>query len=280
MPTTSVTHWWPAGWTEAYSETVTATTEPAETPETPTVDSVRAELAALENPKARAVNERHGDDHGVNLSTLRAVAKATKKTVQDQAKADGAKTTEATQRAHAFALDLWDTGNTAARLVALLMVRPKSFTAEQLDAMLRETRAPKTTDWLISYAVLKSAHVEELRRLWLNDDDTDPIVLAAGWALTAETVVKHPERLEQKGADGLDAVLDTIEAQMVDAAERPQWQMNTTLAMIGIHHRKHRDRAVTIGERLAVLKDYPTPPNCTSPYAPEWIDEMVRRQNT
>jgi len=34
-----------------------------------------------------------------------------------------------------------------------------------------------------------------------------------------------------------------------------------------------------IGERLEVLKDYPTPPNCTSPYAPIWITEMVRRQH-
>ncbi|MGW4178679.1 hypothetical protein ACWEJJ_24850, partial [Streptomyces rubiginosohelvolus] len=30
-------------------------------------------------------------------------------------------------------------------------------------------------------------------------------------------------------------------------------------------------RAVGIGERLGVLKDYPTSPGCTSPYAPEWI---------
>jgi hypothetical protein len=28
-----------------------------------------------------------------------------------------------------------------------------------------------------------------------------------------------------------------------------------------------------------VLKDYPTPPNCTSPYAPAWIAEMVRRSH-
>ena len=33
-----------------------------------------------------------------------------------------------------------------------------------------------------------------------------------------------------------------------------------------------------IGERLGVLQDYPTPPGCTSPYAPIWIGEMVRRQ--
>ena len=35
---------------------------------------------------------------------------------------------------------------------------------------------------------------------------------------------------------------------------------------------------VDIGERLEVLKDYPTSPGCTSPFAPIWINEMVRRQ--
>jgi 3-methyladenine DNA glycosylase AlkD len=65
---------------------------------------------------------------------------------------------------------------------------------------------------------------------------------------------------------------------MKDAPERLQWAMNNTLAHIGIHHPEHRVRALAIGERLEVLKDYPTPPNCTSPYAPTWIAEMVRRQ--
>lgn len=37
-----------------------------------------AELAALEDPKARKLNEQHGDDHGVNLGKLRALAKRLK----------------------------------------------------------------------------------------------------------------------------------------------------------------------------------------------------------
>ncbi|MBA4101673.1 MAG: DNA alkylation repair protein, partial [Arthrobacter sp.] len=37
--------------------------------------------------------------------------------------------------------------------------------------------------------------------------------------------------------------------------------------------------ALEIGERLEVLKDYPTSPGCTSPFAPAWINEMVRRNN-
>ena len=65
---------------------------------------------------------------------------------------------------------------------------------------------------------------------------------------------------------------------MKDAPDRLQWAMNECLATIGIHHPAYRARALAIGERLEVLKDYPTPPGCTSPYAPIWINEIVRRQ--
>lgn len=42
------------------------------------LDKVMRELAALEEPKMREANERRGDDHGVNLTRLRALAKRLK----------------------------------------------------------------------------------------------------------------------------------------------------------------------------------------------------------
>ena len=219
---------------------------------TDTTTEVLAELATLDDPKIRAVNERHGDDHGVNLTKLRAVAKRLK-TQQDLAR------------------DLWATGDTAARLLALLICRPKAFDRDELDAMLRDARTPKVHDWLVNYVVKKSPHCEHLRLAWF--DDADPVVASAGWALTVDRVAKS--------ADGLDlpGLLDLIEADMKNAPDRLQWAMNHCLAQIGIDHPEHRARAIDIGERLQVLKDYPTPPNCTSPFAPAWIDEMVRRQD-
>ncbi|MET0843232.1 MAG: DNA alkylation repair protein, partial [Mycetocola sp.] len=83
---------------------------------------------------------------------------------------------------------------------------------------------------------------------------------------------KAPEGLD------LDDLLRIIEAHMKDAPDRLQWAMNECLAQIGIRHPEYRARALAIGEELEVLKDYPTPPGCTSPYAPIWITEMVRRQ--
>ena len=135
--------------------------------------------------------------------------------------------------------------------------------------MVRDIRAPKLLDWFSVNVVKPSRHAQELRVRWKDDDD---LVGRAGWSLTTERVVKS--------ADGLDlaALLDQIEKEMKRAPEAKQWAMNHCLAEIGIHHQAHRARAIGIGERLAVLIDYPTPPGCTSPYAPAWIAEMVRRR--
>ncbi|MGI5414484.1 DNA alkylation repair protein [Actinomadura luteofluorescens] len=215
------------------------------------VAEVMAELAELEDPKAREVNEKRGDDHAVNLSKLRAVAKRLK-TQQDLAR------------------ELWKTDDSSARLLATLICRPKAFERDELDAMLREARTPKVHDWLVSYVVKKSPHSEELRLAWL--DDADPVIASAGWALTTERVMRKPDGLD------LDKLLDVIEAEMKDAPDRLQWAMNDCLGNIGIKHEAHRARAIEIGERLEVLKDYPTPPNCTSPFVPIWISEVVGKK--
>ena len=211
---------------------------------------VMRELAALEEPKMREANERRGDDHGVNLTHLRAVAKRLK-----------------TQ--HELALQLWATGDTAARLLATLVCKPKSFTAPELDVMIRGIRSPKLLDWFVVNVVKPSRHAEQLRMAWKDGND---VIGRAGWSLTTERVIKRAEGLD------LEALLDQIEKEMKEAPAHKQWAMNHCLAEIGIHHRQHRTRAIAIGERLAVLIDYPASPGCTPPYAPVWIAEMVRRR--
>jgi 3-methyladenine DNA glycosylase AlkD len=215
-----------------------------------TLKKAMAQLAALEEPKMREANERRGDDHGVNLTHLRSVAKQL-----------------ATQ--HALALQLWATEDTAARLLATLVCKPKLFSEAELDAMVHHIRSPKLLDWFIVNMVKPSRHAEGLRLRWKDKSD---LVGRAGWSLTTERVVRS--------ADGLDleSLLDQIEKEMKQAPAPKQWAMNHCLAEIGIQHRKYRKRAISIGERLEVLIDYPASPGCTPPYAPLWIAEMVRRR--
>ncbi|WP_437903802.1 DNA alkylation repair protein [Sorangium sp. So ce327] len=212
---------------------------------------VLRELAALSNEKMREVNARAGDAHGVNLTQLRALAK--------QLKTD-----------HDLAGELWRTGDPDARLLATLVFKPKALSADELDAMVREIDYPKLLDWFIVNVVKASRHVEELRVRW--KDSASALVGRAGWSLTTDRVVKSPAGLD------LSALLDQIEAEMKAAPGPKQWSMNHCLAEIGIHNPGLRARAVAIGERLEVLKDYPASPGCTPPFAPVWIAEMVRRQ--
>lgn len=218
---------------------------------TPTVETVLAALASLEDAKMRAVNEPHGDDHGVNLTKLRALAKEVKGTPGLR---DG----------------LWNANDTAGQLVSILIAKPSEFTEDEYDDLLRAARSPKVQDWLVNYLVKKSEHAEPLRVRWMTD--ADPVVASAGWELTAWQASKGAEHVES------EKLLDVIERDMVAAPERLQWAMNHTLAEIGINFETLRARALDIGERLGVLRDYPTPPNCTSPFAPIWITEMVRRR--
>lgn len=218
--------------------------------ESPRFNDAMRELAVLEDPKMREANEQRGDDHGVNLTQLRAVAKRLK-----------------TQ--HELAHELWASGDTAARLLATLVCKPKAFSAAELDAMIHDIGFPKLLDWFIVNVVKPGRHAEELRLRWKDGDD---LVGRAGWSLTTERVVKDASGLD------LNALLDQIQKEMKQAPTQKQWAMNHCLAEIGIRHPEFRRRAIGIGEQLAVLIDYPASPGCTPPYAPIWIAEMVRRR--
>jgi len=219
-----------------------------------TCKELLARLEALGGEKMRVQNTRHGvtgDQFGVKMGDIRTLAK--------EAGAD-----------NALAFELWDTGNLDARLLAVLLMKPKKLTTAEVDRLVRSNRQIPVSDWLNSYVVKAHPEKESLRREWMEDDD--PMAARAGWSLTAERVAKAPAGLD------LAALLDRIEREMATAAPEPRWTMNNTLATIGIHHPEHRARALAIGEALGVYRDYPTSPGCTSPFAPIWINEMVRRQ--
>jgi len=224
-----------------------------------TLDEALARLEALGNARVRELNAARtqfgggvtGPQFGVKLGDIRAIAK--------EIKAD-----------HGLALQLWETGNFDARLLAILIMKPKMLSADELDRLVRSNETSQVSDWLNSYIVKAHPQKEALRLRWM-ESEAPPIAARAGWSLTAERIAK--------GADGIDlgALLDRIERELPTAHPLPQWTMNVALANIGIHHPEHRERALAIGEAAGVYRDYPVSPGCTSPFAPAWIGEMVRR---
>lgn len=211
-------------------------------------------LKELGNEKVRAQNAKSGageHQYGVSRGELRTLAKEIRTN-------------------HALGLELWQTGNVDAQFLAVLLLEPKKLSAEELESMVQSTSFSQVADWLMSYVISKHPARESLRQTWMTADDH--WLARAGWHLTADRAAKSPDGLD------LPALLDRIEAEMTEARTEVQWTMNNTLAAIGIHHPKLRKRAIAIGERLGVYRDYPCPKGCTSPFAPIWINAMVSRQ--
>lgn len=170
----------------------------------------------------------------------------------------------------ALAVALWETRNVDAQLLAVLLIKPKDLSAQEVDRLVRSITFGWVADWLINYVVKPHADKEALRQKWMADDDH--WAARAGWSLTAERVVKDPDGLDLPG------LLDRIESEMGAANPVAQWTMNAALAEIGIHFPEHRKRATAIGEALGAYRDYPVSKGCTSPFAPVWIHAMVSRQ--
>lgn len=219
-----------------------------------TLKDALAQLQSLGNEKVRAHNRKNGagdNQFGVRLGDIRKVAAMSKTN-------------------HPLAIALWGTGNIDARLLAILWLKPRDLSRDEMDRMVRSVDFVQVADWLNSYVVKSHPDKESLRQSWMQDDD--PWAARAGWSLTSERIARSPDGLD------LPALLDRIEAELGSAAPEAQWTMNSCLAGIGIHSPGHRERAVAIGERLGIYRDYPVSKGCTSPFAPIWIAEMVRRQ--
>ena len=218
------------------------------------VKETLAQLKPLGNEKVRAHNKKYGapdNQFGVPLGDIRKLASKIKTN-------------------HELAMALWKTGNADAQLLAILLMKPKDLTADEMDRTVRSVTFSHVADWLNSYVVKNHPDKETLRQRWMTDDNV--WAARAGWSLTSERIGKSPEGLD------VPALLDRIESEMADAAPEVQWTMNYCLAGIGIHFPKLRKRAIAIGEALGIYRDYPVSKGCTSPFAPIWINEMVRRQ--
>ncbi len=219
-----------------------------------TVKEVLTKLESLGDDARRKHNTKAGapdNQFGVKLGDIRGVA--------TKIKSD-----------HVLALKLWETGNVEAQLLAALILKPTSLSADELDAMTRSTTCAQVADWLNAYVVAQHPEKDVLRGKWMKDKDR--WAARAGWNLTASGV--------NKGVEGFDvvALLDRIEKELPKAMPEVQWTMNNTLAAIGIKHAALRKRVIAIGEKIGLYRDWPVSKGCTPPYVPVWVEFMVKRK--
>lgn len=219
-----------------------------------TLKETLTQLEALGNQTMVAHNIKYGagkNQFGVKMGDIRALAK--------KIKTD-----------HTLALELWDTENIDARFLATLIIDSKKLSHDDINRLVKSEKFVHLADWLYTNVIKLYPENESLRNEWLKSDNA--MCARAGWSLTSGCITRNPDVID------IPAILDRIETEMPGAATEVQWTMNNTLANIGIRFPEYLDRALAIGEKLGIYRDYPVSKGCTSPFAPIWINEMVRRQ--
>src|SRR5688572_28633661 len=171
-----------------------------------TLNEALKQLEALADETTRAHNTKYGagdNQFGVKHGDIRVLAKKI-------------------EIDHELAMSLWETRNVDAQLLAILLIKPKTLSAKDVDRMVRSVTFAHVADWLDSYVVKQHPDKETLRRDWMATDDR--WAARAGWSLTAGRVARSPEGLD------VPALLDRIESEMENADPVVQWTMNSTLA--------------------------------------------------
>ena len=224
-----------------------------------------AQLESLGDEKRRAFNLKPAP-HGIPAGKLKqfGVAMGDLRKLAAKIKSD-----------HKLGLELWKSGNIDAQLLAILIMKPKELSAKDLDKMVRAATFYSVADWFNANIMKEQPDdvKDSLREKWLKKSEKDGWAARAGWNLTASMINKGNEKnLDVAG------LLDRIEKEMPKAPPETKWTMNNALMSIGIHHPKLRQRAIAIGAKIGLYKDWPQSKGCIIPYAPTAIVALAKRQ--
>ena len=220
------------------------------------VKNILSELQSLGSEKMKEHNKKRGatadNQFGVKMGDIRKVAKNHKKADKT------------------LALELWQTHIIEAQLLAILFLKPEELSISEMEELVVSNSFENVADWYNAYLANKHPEKDQLLEMWMNLDNK--WAQRTAWSILASKIIKDAGDLD------LHQLLDQIEKEMPKSQAEVQWTMNFALAHIGIYHPEHREKAIAIGHNLGIYKDYPVPRGCTSPYAPIWISEVVKKQ--
>ena len=174
---------------------------------------------------------------------------------------------------HDLALQLWDSGNLDARILAAMIADPDDCKVSLLERWLRETEFYGLVDYVAGVAARTPSAIK-LAEKWMKSKKE--LRRQAGYSAIASRL-KH-------GLDVLDAdckrYLKTIEKEIHGSANRAKYSMNNTLIAIGVFKPSLTKAAVAAAKRIGKVKVDHGDRSCKTPDAVTSIEKALRRKKT
>jgi 3-methyladenine DNA glycosylase AlkD len=214
-----------------------------------------AALAAAGDEKTRKTYARHGVTrtmYGVSYAALEKLRKAIKVD-------------------HELAMQLWNTGNHDARVLATMVADPGQISAATLAPWMDELDHSLLM-CAVSKLAGKSASALECFETW--SESNNDRISASGWAVLAELSADDPDLPDSF----FEKQLKTIERNIHKAGNETKYMMNGALIAIGIRNAKLEKLALKAAERIGEVEVDHGDTACKTPDATAYIKKAVARK--
>ena len=229
--------------------------------------NVMKKLEALGTAQNRKVYKRHGAAgkmFGVSFADIEKLKKEILRLPGDgrprYAKHD-----------HDLGVELWETGNHDARVLARTLVDPDQLKSSQLDAWIRECKSHITEGAVVGMA--KDTRFAETKMKKWRKSSKD-LTAAAGWNLLCELALAENDYSD----DFFEPFLDEILERIHDGTNRARYAMNNAVIAIGGRSAALRRKAVKVAKAIGKVEVDHGETNCQTPDAAEYIERMWERK--
>ncbi|MBY4986826.1 DNA alkylation repair protein [Streptococcus suis] len=221
------------------------------------INSILTQLEAASHAGTLKRYEKIGETkpyYGVPMGAISGIAKAYK------------------NRLDLFA-PLWQTDVLEAQYLAIQIVKTKTnqLTSTALEACLNEQVSVNVLDKLASIILSKRKDSKDWEEYLLIQDQA--IFQRLGWFLRAKYFAGKTATNQE-----IEETLDHIRQHLQTADPLVQWTMNQCLVEIAVAYPDYLEQGLAIGQELAVYVDKKVPKGCTSAYAPDWIEALLRKK--
>ena len=169
---------------------------------------------------------------------------------------------------HELALELWDTGNHDARILATMVADPVRLTSRQLDAMVRDQSNYVLTDGF-SVMVLRSGQGHKKFESWKNR--RNEWTSATAWNLLGGLANHEDDTPDKFFADQLTVITKEIHQR----PNRVRHSMNQAVICIGTRNPALTKKAKAAAKKIGKVEVDHGKTSCKTPEAIAYIDKVL-----
>lgn len=217
---------------------------------------ILATLKKLGKPQTAAIYKRHGSGDNVFGALTSEIAKLQKKIKID----------------HALALDLWQTGNAEARVLALQVADPGKLTRADADRLLKDGPV-RFVGCYLSGLLARSPIAEKTMRAWMKSPDE--FRREMGYGLLGFRLKDDPGSVSDVDAE---KILATIEKEIRRSPNWARYAMNLAIISIGVYKPALRNKAIEAAKRIGKVEVDHGETNCKTPDAGPYIEKASKRK--